>query len=151
MKNIIVLLLLFSISLVTDAQNNATYDALVNYDQTYHYYTGQTADTLGVADTVWMYTYWKQSDAIFANYTQIKLDSISGTADTVSVLYQSRINKYADWVTDSTAYWSGSSSDTTFTYNNTTNRAQPYRRIKLLDQSSAFKVKVNSLRQLFQK
>ncbi len=142
---------MLGIGFVANAQDNSIYDAKIEYGQTYHYYTGQTADTLGTADTTWSYTYWKLSDAVFANYTQVKLDSVSGSPGAVSVLFETRINKLASWVTDSTVIWYGTTSDSLITYDATTNRAFPYRRIKILDADSDFKVKVNSLRQLFLK
>ena len=101
---------------ISSAQDASVYDAKLTYEQTYHYYTGQDSDTLGVADTVWTYTYWKLSEADFANYTQVVLDSVSGTAANVSVLFETRINKYADWVTDSTVVWAGTAASVVITY-----------------------------------
>ena len=149
MKYIIVLLLMCA-CFISSAQDATVYDAKLTYEQTYHYYTGQAGDTLGVADTVWTYTYWKLSEADFKNYTQVKLDSVSGTPASVSILFETRINKYAPWITDSTVVWAGSSVDTLITYD-VAARPFPYRRIKVLDSDGTFKIKVNQLRNLFLK
>lgn len=151
MKNLIIILMFIGVCFTASGQNNATYDAKVDYGTTYHYYTGNSTDTLGIGDTTWMYTYWHLNTAHFANYTQIKLDSLTGSPDSVFVLFESRINKYDSWTTDSTFVWMGSSADTVITYNEITKRAFPYRRIKVLDQVSTFKIGINQLRQLFLK
>lgn len=154
MKNLIILLMFVGVCLTASGQNNATYDAKVNYGTTFHYYTADpdnSVDTLGIADTVWMYTYWHLNTAHFANYTQIKLDSLTGSPDSVFVLFQTRINKFDTWTTDSTIVWMGTSADTVITYNEITKRAFPYRRVKVIDQVSTFKIGVNQLRQLFLK
>lgn len=134
-----------------NTQNSTTYDLKMDYGSTWSTYTGQTADTLGISDTVWSWTYWHLNTAHFAQYSLLNLDSLSGSPDSVFVLFQTRLNLSDTWVTDSTIVWMGSSADTTIKYNNSSKRAFPYRRTKILDQDGTFKIGVNKLRQLFLK
>lgn len=97
----------------------------MNEGITYRYFYGGTADTLGVADTTYSYTYTVVNmDEQLEAECRVKLDSTSGTP-TLNVALKGKFSWNDSWTSIANADWAGTSSDTTLILQSTT--AVPYR------------------------
>lgn len=144
MKNIIILIIgmLFVASL--SAQNSSAYDATFKSGATYLVTdkTGSDRDTIGAGDSTWTYTtrLYTPSKLFYDNY--IALDSVGGTASTVTILYQGRDMSVDDWTTITTVTWDNGA-DTTVNFEQFTT-AQPYKdyRVSITGSDDSFRVKI---------
>lgn len=148
LKVLFVFALVLLFNNTVDAQNRTVYDALMQGGNTLREYRGKAVDTLGIGKTTFTYTFFIHANEAVGSYYEIALDSISGTAASTAVAFQSRKNIFTTWATDSTVNWSGTTSDTTIVYYDTLQTVDPYRRI-LVTYTSDFKIKVDWLSGLF--
>ena len=153
MKNLLIFMIIFSTSfLMVQGQNEFDYDQVLEKNEVLKQYRGEAADTVSTNQTTFTYTIFNEGQEYlkesFTNYWEIAIDSVSGTAATVSIAYQRRKNIFNVWVTDSTQIFGGTQSDTTLVYYDSSAKPDPYRRIKVT-YGSGFKVKIDWLSGLF--
>lgn len=153
MKNLIFLLVLVIVSALTiQGQNKATYDVTLEQDDFLYQYRAKAADTVSANKTTFSFAFFNAGQGKhkenFTNRWEIALDSISGTPSAVSIAYQRRNNIFTTWVTDSTQTFSGSTSDTTLVYYDTSAKPDPYRRV-LVTYAGTFVIKIDWLSGLF--
>lgn len=154
MKRLINLILILLLTITVNAQNKSSYDYILDSDKVLVEYRAKAKDTVSTNQQTFTYTIFNEGQndlkAKFISRWSIALDSVSGTAADVKVEYQKRMNIFTTWSTDSTAYFAGSTSDTTMIFYDATARPEPYRRIKVT-YASGFKVKIDWLAGLFLK
>jgi hypothetical protein len=112
----------------------------------YRYAYGTTADTVGVADSSFSYTFTvvDMSDQLEAE-CRIKLDSTSGTP-TLNVALKGKFSWNDAWTSIANSDWAGTSADTTIILQSTT--AVPYRFYQIfvdVTATTAQEVKLNYL------
>ena len=120
---------------------NTTID--INKNLTYKYYYGSAADTVSNADSLWNYdiAVLNLYDALDSEL-RVSLDSVSGSPQ-VTVTLQGKWS-YVDSYTDiSSATWYGTSSDTTISISNATNKNYRFYNILLDGTATAQKSKVS--------
>ncbi len=105
--------MLISSAFTIQAQNSTTYDRQLKEGESLFEYRGKAVDTLGIGKTTFSYSFFKPSVHSQEAYFEIGLDSISGTAASTTIAFQSKKNIFAAWATDLTDYWAGTTSDTT--------------------------------------
>lgn len=143
MKNVFIILLLFVAGL-TYAQNSSDYDATFKSNSTYLIsdITGATSDTIGSGDSTWTYTsrLYPPSKLFYDMY--IALDSIGGTAATVTVALNGRDMSVDSW-TEITAVTWDNGADTTINFEQFTT-AQPYKdyQVTVTGSTDSFTVRV---------
>lgn len=146
------MVLLSGIVFTVQGQNSTSYDATLKQNDVLRQYRAKAADTVSANKTTFTYTVYNHGQAFakesFTNYWEIALDSVSGTAADISIAYQRRKNIFTTWVTDSTQVFTGSVSDTTLVYYDTSAKPDPYRRVKVT-YASGFKIKIDWLAGLF--
>lgn len=139
MKKLVLVLTLFVFAVLSYGQNTAldakslksstnTYFDFTNglsEQISYRYYYGQVADTFGVADSTFSYSYTVvgMQDQLEAE-CRVKLDSVSGTP-TLNVALQGKFSWNDSWTSIANSDWAGTSADTTLILQSTT--AVPYR------------------------
>lgn len=117
MKKIIFLFSLLVVVITTKAQESATQDVSIPYSQTWAQYVPSTVpNATTLTDSVWYYTFLKESTKPLLYDVKLKLDSSSGTARRTTVILQCKV-----WASDSyanlaTKYWvTGHDTSITFT------------------------------------
>jgi hypothetical protein len=97
----------------------------MNENLTYRFAYGATADTFGIADSTFSYTFTVVNmDEQLEAECRVKLDSTSGTP-TLNVALKGKFSWNDSWTSIANADWAGTTSDTTLILQSTT--AVPYR------------------------
>lgn len=131
MKKVIILLLL-SICTFAFGQRSSTVDKELSYTTSWMAFTGtnNTTHAINAKDSTWTYTILKNSYKPVKYDIYMSLDSISGTKDSVTVIFQAK--KWIDdasWVGLDTATWVAGG-DTIINFNQTTT-AQQYQYFRM--------------------
>jgi hypothetical protein len=153
MKSLFLILVLLASTLFSvQGQNKTTYDAILGINDVLEQYRAVDSDTVSANKTTFTYTVFNEGQSStkesFTNRWEIALDSVSGTPADVSIAYQRRENIFTTWVTDSTQTFTGSVSDTTLVYYDTSAKPDPYRRVKVT-YGDGFVIKIDWLSGLF--
>lgn len=108
MKKFILILALGIISLVTFGQETGTYDKKLDYTVSWSRNVGSSTDILTTTDSLWSYTYFKNSYKPLKYDVYLSLDKTGGTTNVVHVyLKAKKWNEEADWTTLKTVNWTG--------------------------------------------
>ena len=108
MKKFILILALGIISLVTFGQETGTYDKKLDYTVSWSRNVGSSTDLLTTTDSLWSYTYFKNSYKPLKYDVYLSLDKTGGTANVVHVyLKAKKWNEDAAWTTLKTVNWTG--------------------------------------------
>lgn len=128
MKNLIFLFALILFAASVTAQESATYDSYLNYSQYKNDWPGvgkvNTVNTLTTTDTTWTFTVFKDASKPLKYDAFLRLDSIGGTKNNVTIKLQAK--KFIDsptWTDLKTVYWT-SGTDTTKTITESTTAGQ---------------------------
>lgn len=124
--------------------NTESVNTTVGYDQSYYWYDGQTADTIGVGDSVYLFPVRKKSLSTVTPYVYLSLDSTGGTANIVTVTLESKVFEDEDYTIRETESWHNGS-DTVIIMESDTAHISEYWRIKLAGADDTFKAKVTVL------
>lgn len=148
MKNLFILIsLLFCVNLFSQNSISTSYNTLLDYDETFVWYNGATADSIGSGDSIYTYTVYKKTDARLYPYIALKLDSARGTGDTVNVFLKHKVGDQESFANLDTAVWRGqaaSSGDTlTFDYNTATKGG--FYQIYVIGEGDSFKATLDWL------
>jgi hypothetical protein len=116
MKKLLFLISFIFVALIVNAQENADYDYKIGYDGTWSTFTA-TSNTTTATDSVWYYTFLKESKSPLFYDVKLSLDSVGGTVKRTTVILQSK-KYYGDSYTNvQTKYWV-TGEDTTITFTN---------------------------------
>lgn len=108
MKKFILILALGIISLVTFGQEAGTYDKKLDYTVSWSRNVGSSTDILTTTDSLWSYTYFKNSYKPLKYDVYLSLDKTGGTKNVVHVyLKAKKWNEEAAWTTLKTVNWTG--------------------------------------------
>lgn len=132
------------LSVAFSYSQNATIDKTMGYDDVLIEYTGDATDTIGATDSTWTYTLKKKTDTRNYLSTEIHLDSIGGTADTVFVIRQYKKFSFGTYANLDTVIWAGSA-DTIIKIVDGTARHNWYWRYLVKGSTSSFNVGVDYL------
>lgn len=116
----------------------------VGYDQSYYWYNGQTADTIGAGDSVYVFPVRKKSLSTVTPYVYIAIDSTGGTANSVTVTLESKVFEDESYTPRESATWLNGS-DTVIIFQSDTAHISEYWRVKLSGADDTFKAKVTVL------
>lgn len=105
MKNLIILIVFILSVYSLNAQS-------LSYTKTHHYYNGTTADQTTATDSTLSYSVFKLTDGILYPTIDLKLDSVSGAAASVTVYLNKKMFETDSYTPVDTVTWSASTSDT---------------------------------------
>jgi hypothetical protein len=137
-------LMILMISLLMLAFTGVAQDASLNKGVSYAKYNGIASDTVN-ADETWDYWLANRQDYSMLHDIRVKLDSVSGTP-TCDVKLQAKVFKDDIWSDVATVSWTGTSSDTTFTFSEqSTAKFYRHYRIYLDTDETPQQLKVNEI------
>jgi hypothetical protein len=145
LKSSILIFIFALLSFGHSYSQNTDADAQLGYDETFIYFTGATADTIGVADSIWTFTVRKKADAGLYFYTYMELDSLDGTANIVDIIRQKRVTLNESWTNIDTVTWHVTSTDTSFSKNTSSSQYGEYFRIRVQGRNDLVKAKISKL------
>ena len=116
----------------------------VDYNESYVWYNGVTADTLGVGDSIWTYSVRKKALSKITPYVYIALDSVGGTKNNVTITLESKCFEAENYIPRETKTWK-LGRDTTLVFQSDTAHISEFWRVKLKGANDIFKVKVTKL------
>jgi len=150
MKKLILVLLVGIFAIFTSvAQNDASYDAAVGYNETYWYFddasNGLTAGDSTYTYTVRSFSLGEQKLGLFIN-----ADSVGGTANAVTVEMLSKTCLEADYIPRETLTWT-SGADTTFYFESDSTHLSEYWQLKFTGADDTFIARFKELRFKFSK
>lgn len=116
----------------------------VDYNESFVWYPGVTADTLGVGDSVWTYSVRKKSLAKIIPYVYIALDSVGGAKNNVTITLESKCFEQENYIPRETKIWK-LGRDTVAVFQSDTAHISEFWRVKLKGANDIFKVKVTRL------
>ena len=119
-------------------------NASLNYSESFKWYPGQTADTIGVGDSIWEYLIRKKSNYEITPYTYLALDSTGGTFDTITVTLESKAFEQESYTIRESASWE-LGSDTVIILVSDTAHISEYWKIKIIGDDDTFKAKITQL------
>lgn len=103
---------------MVNAQESSTYDVTVGYTETWKSYLPTTVPyATTTTDSVWYYTFLKESSKPLIYDVKLKLDSISGTYKRTTVILQGKKFASDSYTNIATKYWT-TGADTTITFTN---------------------------------
>lgn len=132
------------VALAFGVATSESVNASLNYSESYNYYTGRNADTIGVGDSVFIYKVRKKSLKKLVPYMYVALDSTGGTSNIVTVTLESKVFPDEDYKIRETVDWHDGS-DTTVVLVSDTAHISEYWQIKLSGADDTFKAKVTQL------
>ena len=113
----------------------------VDYNESFVWYTGVTADTLGIGDSIWTYSVRKKSLEKIMPYVYIALDSVGGAKNNVVITLESKCFEQETYSIRETKTWK-LGRDTTLIFQSDTAHISEFWRVKLKGANDIFKVKV---------
>ena len=119
-------------------------NASLNYSETFKWYPGQTADTIGVGDSVWEYKIRKKSNLELMPYTYLAIDSTGGTFDTITVTLESKVFEQESYTIRESASWE-LGSDTVIILISDTAHISEFWKIKIIGDDDTFKAAITQL------
>lgn len=139
MKKLLVLsFILCAFAFISNAQVTAPD---LGYDNTYSYYTGQTADTMGVADSIWYYDIRKKTDTKIYPQVYLSLDKLAGSGRAaVLCIIQGKATDGQSYTPVDTISW-GVSVDSAFTIKPGVSYEYQYWRLYIKGSNDNFKAR----------
>lgn len=130
------------------AQESATYDYPLGYNDTHMTYTS-TANVTTATDSTWYYTVWKEAKSPLKYDMKVVLDSVSGTKQVVPIILKGKAFLSDSWTTITTVNWV-LGHDTTIRFSETSTAKQyRYWQIYIRSARKAFIFKVTELSQKY--
>lgn len=128
-------------------QNSTTVDKELGYTTSWYKFTEDitTDDNINAMDSVWTYVVFKNSYKPVKYDIYVDVDSISGTAESVNFILESK--KWLDdasWTAIDTVVWS-TGVDTVFTYTTSTATQNQYFRFRAQGADNTFVARIMKL------
>lgn len=143
MKKLFVIFSLIVFAFGLEAQNGAV-DYTLKYSESYVYFAGSDADTIGIGDSTFTYTVEKSSLKETAAYAYFSLDSVGGTAANVVVNLESRVTPRESWNIRETVTYAGQA-DTTFILESDSTHKARYWRANITGQDDGFNMAIDNI------
>lgn len=153
MKKLFFILIVASCAFALNAQdkniaNSLAVDYTLTYDQYRYDYTttSATANSFTTTDSLWSFTFHKQSAKPLKFDVFVVLDSVGGTSNQVNVKVQGKkALDQTSWTDLKTLYWTSGVDTTKLLTEASTAQQYPYFRVYLEGQDNTFIAKVTKL------
>ena len=146
MKKLIVLIIFALSFFAIQAQESATYDGVLAYNESYLEYEGVATDILTTTDTLWYYTVLKRSFLPLKYDVYLNLDVTGGSTNSVTVtLVAKKWLDQAAWTTLKTVTWTGGADTTIVLTESSTAGQYQYYKVNCLGANNTMLYHINYL------
>lgn len=135
--------------MVSYGQEAGTYDKKLDYTVSWAKYDGTTADVITTTDTLWSYTYFKNSYKPLKYDVYLNLDKTGGTTNVVNVYFKAKKwSEQVAWDTLKTVSWSGSADTVIVMTESSTSKQYQYFQVDIVGADNTL---LASIKELFAK